>query len=178
MIRNFFRIWTLYGSVFSGAVGSATLIVTAALFSGLELLRSLVPQLNVVFRGDGILSGFEKAMSNGLEYLGMSLALLLVIWILLALCAFVPATIVGLAYEVLKKHLHSEKVVLIVTYGLAALFSTAYGVAAMGLQFDGIPFLNVPLALVTGLVACNITLRFRRDVLEAKQASSVGTAEP
>ena len=176
MIRNFFRIWTLYGSVFSGAVGSAMLIVTAALFSVLELLRSLVPQLNAVFRGDGIFSNFEKAMSNGFEYLGMSLGLLLVIWILLALCAFVPATIVGLTYEALNKYLHSEKVVLIVTYGLAALFSTAYGVFAMGLQFDGIPFLNVPLALVTGLIACNITLRFRRDVLKSEQTLSAAPA--
>jgi len=176
MIRNFLRIWTLYGSVFSGAVGSATLIVTAALFSGLELLRSFMPQLNAVFRGDGIFSSFEKAMSNGLEYLGMSLALLVIIWILLSLCALIPATVVGLVYEVLNKYVRSEKVVLIVTYGLAALFSTAYGVVAMGLQFDGIPFLNVPLALVTGLVACNITLRFRHDVLSAKRESSVVTA--
>jgi len=106
----------------------------------------------------------------------MSLALLVIIWILLSLCALIPATVVGLVYEVLNKYVRSEKVVLIVTYGLAALFSTAYGVVAMGLQFDGIPFLNVPLALVTGLVACNITLRFRHDVLSAKRESSVVTA--
>jgi hypothetical protein len=175
-VRSFFRVWTLYGAIFSGAVGSAVLIGSTAFFSVLELLRSHLPQLNAVFRGDGILSSFEKAMSNGLEYLGVSLVLLLIIWILLALGTFIPATVVGLTYEVLNKYLRSEKVVLIVTYGLAALFGIAYGVLAAGWHFDGIPFLNVPLGLVTGLIACNITLRFRSDVLELKQASSAATA--
>jgi len=152
------------------------LIGATAMFSALELLRSFLPQLNGVFREDGILSAFETALSNGLEYLGWSLAMLVIVWILLALSAFIPATIVGLVYEVLARYLRSEKVVLIVTYGVAAVFSAAYGVAAMSGQFDGIPFLYVPLGLVTGLIACNITLRFRRDILQPDQASSAATA--
>lgn len=175
-VRSFFRVWTLYGAMFAGAVGSALLIGATAMFSALELLRSYLPQLNSVFREDGILSGFQMALSNGLEYLGWSLAMLFIVWILLALSAFIPATIVGLVYEVLAKYLRSERVVLIVTYGVAAIFSTIYGVAAMSWQYDGIPFLYVPLGLVTGLVACNITLRFRRDILEPDQASSAAPA--
>ena len=177
-IRTFFRVWTLYGSVFAGAVGSAMLIVVAALFSGLELLRTTLPQLNSVFRGDGIFSGFEKAMSNGFEYFGISLGMLFIIWILLALSAVVPATIVGLVYELLNKSLRSEKIVLTATYALAALFSAAYGIAAMGWQFDGIPFLYVPLGLVTGLIACNITLRFRSDLLKPNRAEDAAIVEP
>ncbi len=168
-VRTFFRVWTLYGAMFAGAVGSAMLIGATAMFSALELLRSYLPQLKSVFREDGILSGFEMALSNGVEYLGMSLVMLFIVWILLTLCAFIPATVVGVVYEVLAKYLRSERVVLIVTYGLAALFSTAYGVAAMSWQFDGIPFLYVPLGLVTGLIACNITLRFRSDVLKPEE---------
>ena len=70
----------------------------------------------------------------------------------------------------------SRKVVLIVTYGVAAVFSVVYGVAAMSWQFDGIPYLYVPLGLVTGLIACNITLRFRRDVLKSEQTLSAAPA--
>jgi len=175
-IRTFFRVWTLYGAMFAGAVGSAMLIGATAIFSALELLRSYLPQLNSVFREDGILSGFQMALSNGFEYLGMSLVMLFIVWILLTLCAFIPATIVGVVYEVLAKYLRSERVVLIVTYGIAAVFSAVYGVAAMSWQFDGIPYLYVPLGLVTGLIACNITLRFRRDILQPDQASSAATA--
>jgi|GEM_PF-5208072 len=177
-VRSFFRVWTLYGAMFAGAVGSAMLIGATAMFSALELLRSYLPQLNAVFREDGILSGFKMALSNGLEYLGLSLALLFIVWILLALSAFIPATIVGLVYEVLARYLRSERVVLIVTYGVAAVFSTAYGVAAMSGQYDGIPFLYVPLGLLTGLIACNITLRFRSDVLEPKQPLHVASVDP
>ena len=163
--------------MFAGAVGSAMLIGTTAMFSALELLRSYLPQLNSVFREDGILSGFEMALSNGVEYLGMSLVMLFIVWSLLTLCAFIPATVVGVVYEVLAKYLRSERVVLIVTYGLAALFSTAYGVAAMSWQYDGMPFLYVPLALVTGLIACNITLRFRGDLLKPNRAEDAATIE-
>lgn len=176
-IRTFFRIWTLYGSVFAGAVGSVILIVVAALFSGLELLRTTLPHLNSVFRGDGIFSGFEKAMSNGFEYFGISLGMLFIIWILLALSAVFPATVVGLVYELLKKYLRSEKIVLTITYGLAALFSAAYGIAAKGLQYDGMPLLYVPLALATGLIACKLTLRFRRDALDPKKAEDAVTVD-
>ena len=175
-IRTFLRVWTLYGSVFAGAVGSLILIGGTALLAALELLRSSIPRLNEVFQEDGLLSGFERAVSNGIESLVVSFVMLFLVWILLALCALVPATIVGLVYEVLNKYLRSEKVVLAVTYGLAGLFATVYGVFAMGWQLDGIPFLYVPLGLVTGLIACNITLRFRRDVVEPKQGSSAATA--
>ena len=154
------------------------LIGTTAMFSALELLRSYLQQLNSVFREDGILSGFELALSNGVEYLGMSLVMLFIVWILLTLGAFIPATVVGVVYEVLAKYLRSERVVLIVTYGLAALVSTAYGVAAMSWQYDGMPFLYVPLALVTGLIACNITLRFRSDLLKPNRAEDAAIVEP
>ena len=157
-IRTFFRVWAIYGPV-----GAALVITSAALFSGVELLRSAVPQLNGVFRGDGVFSGFEKTLSNGFEYFGMSLVMLLITWIFLMILAIIPATIVGIVYELLNKYLRSEKIVLTVTYGLAAVFSTVYGVARMGWQHDGYPFLNIPLALITGLIACNITLRFRRN---------------
>ena len=114
-LRNFLRVWMLYGSMFAGAVGAAVLIVVSAVFSALELLRSSAPQLSALFRGDGMLSGFEKAISNGLEYLGASIFLLFFVWILLALSAVVPATIVGLVYEVLNKYLRFRKVVLTIT---------------------------------------------------------------
>ncbi len=153
------------------------LIVVAALFSGLELLRTTLPQLNSVFRGDGIFSGFEKAMSNGFEYFGISLGMLFIVWILLALSAVIPATTVGLVYELLNKYFRSEKIVLTATYALAALFSAAYGIAAMGLQYDGMPFLYVPLALATGLIACNLTLRFRRDVVDLKKDEDAVTVD-
>ena len=175
-IRTFLRVWTLYGSVFAGAVGSLILVGGTALLAALDLLRSSIPGLKEVFQEDGLLSGFERAVSNGIESLVVSFVMLFLVWILLALCALVPATIVGLVYEVLNKYLRSEKVVLAVTYGLAGLFATVYGVFAMGWQLDGIPFLYVPLGLVTGLIACNITLRFRRDVVEPKQESSAATA--
>ena len=177
-IRTFLRVWTLYGSVFAGAVGSLILVGGTALLAALDLLRSSIPGLKEVFQEDGLLSGFERAVSNGIESLVVSFVMLFLVWILLALCALVPATIVGLVYEVLNKYLRSEKVVLAVTYGLAGLFATVYGVFAMGWQLDGIPFLYVPLGLVTGLIACNITLRFRRDVVEPDQASSAATAQP
>ena len=74
-IRTFFRVWAIYGSVVAGAVGAALVITSAALFSGFELLRSAVPQLNRVFRGDGVFSGFDKTLSNGFEYFGMSLVM-------------------------------------------------------------------------------------------------------
>ena len=163
--------------MFAGAVGSALLIGGTAVLSALEFLRSSVPGLDAVFRGDGIFSSFEKLMSNGLGYLGMMLAMLPIVWILLALCAFIPATIVGLVYEVLTRYLSSEKIVVTVTYALAAIFSTVYGVAAMSWQYDGIPFLYIPLALVTGLVACNITLRFRHDELERQKTKDAATVE-
>jgi len=176
-LRNFLRVWMLYGSMFAGAVGAAVLIVVSAVFSALELLRSSAPQLSALFRGDGMLSGFEKAISNGLEYLGASIFLLFFVWILLALSAVVPATIVGLVYEVLNKYLRFKKVVLTITYCLAALFSAAYGVAAMGAQHDGMPFIYVPLALATGLIACNITLRFRGDVFEPEHMLNTPAAQ-
>jgi len=166
-IRTFFRVWAIYGSVVAGAVGAALVITSAALFSGFELLRSAVPQLNRVFRGDGVFSGFDKTLSNGFEYFGMSLVMPLITWLFLVILAIIPATIVGLVYELLNKYLRSEKIVLTVTYGLAAVFSTVYGVARMGWQHDGYPFLNIPLALMTGLIACNITLRFRRNDVRA-----------
>lgn len=171
MFRNFLRVWTLYGSTFAGAVGSLMLIGITAMLAVLELIRSSVPRFNALFQSDGLLSSFELTVSNGLEYFGMSFVMLLLVWVLLATCALIPATIVGLVYEVLNKYLRSEKGVLAVTYGLAGLFSSGFWVAATGWQFDDISFLIVPLALVAGLVACNITLRFRRDVLESKQAS-------
>lgn len=175
-VRSFFRVWTLYGATFAGAVGSLILIGGTALLAALELLRSSIPRLNEVFQEDGLLSGVERAVYNGLEYFGVSFVMLFIVWTLLSLSAVLPATIVGVVYEVLNKYLRSEKVVLAVTYGLAGLFATVYGVFAMGWQLDGIPFLYVPLGLVTGLIACNITLRFRRDVVEPKQGSSAATA--
>lgn len=175
-VRSFFSVWTLYGATFAGAVGSLILIGGTATLAAFDLLRSFVPQVNAVFQENGILSGFERAVSNGLESLVVSFVMLFLVWILLALCALVPATIVGVVYEVLNKYLRSEKVVLLVTYGLAGLFATVYGIFAMGWQLDGIPFLYVPLGFVTGLIACNITLRFRRDVVEPKQGSFAATA--
>ena len=97
----------------------------------------------------------------------MSLVMLFITWIFLVILAIIPATIVGLVYELLNKYLRSEKIVLTVTYSLAAVFSSVYGVAKMGWQHDGYPFLNIPLALMTGLIACNITLRFRRNDVRA-----------
>lgn len=175
-LRTFLRVWTLYGSVFAGAVGSLILIGGTALLAALEILRSSIPRLNEVFQEDGLLSGVERAVSNGVDYFGVSFVMLFIIWILLSLSAVLPATIVGVVYEVLNKYLRSERVVLFATYGLAGLFATVYGVFAMSWQFDGVPFLYVPLGLVTGLIACNITLRLRSDVLEPKQASSAATA--
>lgn len=175
-IPNFFRIWTLYGSVFAGAVGSLMLIGVTALLAVLEWVRSFTPQFNVLFQGDGFLSSFERLVSNGLEYFVISFVMLFLVFALFWFCAVIPATIVGLVYEVLNKYLRSDKVVLTVTYCLAALFSAAYGVAAIGVQYDGMPFVYVPLALATGLIACNITLRFRHDVLSTKRESSVVTA--
>lgn len=175
-LRTFLRVWTLYGSVFAGAVGSLILIGGTALLAALEILRSSIPRLNEVFQEDGLLSGVERAVSNGVDYFGVSFVMLFIIWILLSLSAVLPATIVGVVYEVLNKYLCSERVVLFATYGLAGLFATVYGVFAMSWQFDGVPFLYVPLGLVTGLIAVNITLRFRSDVLEPKQASSAATA--
>lgn len=118
-----------------------------------------------------MLSLFEKIISHGIEYLGEQLLMLLIAWILLIFVALIPATIVGLVYEVLARYLRSEKIVLAVTYVLAASFAIFYGFVAMLWQYDGTPILYIPIAVVTGLVACNITLRFRTGVLEPKKKS-------
>ncbi len=124
-----------------------------------------------------MLSLFEKIISHGIEYLGEQLLMLLIAWILLIFVALIPATIVGLVYEVLARYLRSEKIVLAVTYVLAASFATVYGFVAMRWQYDGIPIMYIPIAVVTGLVACNITLRFRRDVVDLKKDEDAVTVD-
>lgn len=164
-VKMFLRVWCLYGSVMSGLVGTVAIIGLAAIGIATHYLSV---QISMPWNWFGLVAvlinqpaQIGDELDQWFEYATMALTLLPITVAFLSLLAVMPATLIGFCYELMESYEVSQRASRLTAYLLSVLFAIPYAALAVSGQFDGMPWLWIPVSMLIAVVALRYTLRYR-----------------
>lgn len=162
---RFSRIWIVYWSVFAGAAGTVAIITMMLVGLALSALFTEIPASGNWHFLVALIAGVSESEHSWIAiappYLLVLFAMVLVSWLGLALVAVAPGIVVGLVYELLHKFL-PRRLVSWIIYAVAGVGALPSSVFATQSQFERVPYIWVPAALLIGICTCIPTLAYRR----------------